>query len=111
VCTVGLPTTTVDPLQRGGRALRNSNKDALFVIFYEPWVHELDLNSFNEGDLSDPDRPRMKLRPNSQHRERAPLSSVTLVRSKRCIRGHFAEYLGDKSSEGENSSVNYSISI
>ena len=109
MCTVGLPTTTVDTVQRGGRALCNSNKDALFVIFYEPWVHELDLDSFNEGNLLDPDRLQAKLRPNSQRQERAPFSSVTLVRKKRCIRRHFAEYLVDKSPEGEYSMVYCSI--
>ena len=33
VCTVGLPATNVDALQRGGRAIQQSNDDALFVIF------------------------------------------------------------------------------
>lgn len=101
MCTVGLPTTTVDTLQRGGRAFCNSAKDALFVIFYERWVNELDLDSFKDGDHSDPDRPRTKLKPNSPRRERAPFSSVMLVRSKRCIHRYFTEYLADKSSEGE----------
>lgn len=101
MCTVGLPTTTVDTVQRGGRALRNSDEDALFIIFYEPWVHELDLDSFNEDDLLDPDCPQTKIQPNSQRQERAPFSSVMLIKKKRCIRCHFAEYLVDKSPEGE----------
>ena len=98
---------TVDILQRGGRAFRNSDKNALFVTFYEPWVHEVDLDSYNNGDISDPDRPRMKLKPNSQHQERAPFSSMMLVRSKRCIRRHFAWYLADKSPEGAYIAVYY----
>ena len=108
MCTVGLPSTTVDTLQRGGRAFRNSNKNALFVVFYEPWVHEIDLDLYNNGNNLDPDQPRTKLKPNSQHRERAPYSSMMLVRRKRCIRCHFADYLADKSPEGVYSAVIYS---
>ena len=36
VCTAGLPGTTVNTLQCAGRALRNSDEDALFVVFYDP---------------------------------------------------------------------------
>ncbi|KAH9069630.1 P-loop containing nucleoside triphosphate hydrolase protein [Lactarius deliciosus] len=52
VCTAGLPGSMVDVLQRGGRALRNSDDDALFVIFYEPWVHDISLDEYTEGDLA-----------------------------------------------------------
>ena len=55
VCTVGLPTTTINILQRGGRAFRNSTEDALFVIFYEPWLNDINLNKYNDGDPLDPD--------------------------------------------------------
>ena len=63
----------VDVLQRGGRALRNSHEDALFIVLYEPWVHDISLDEYNEGDLGDPDHPRAKLKSSSQRRERAPL--------------------------------------
>ncbi|KAH9052274.1 P-loop containing nucleoside triphosphate hydrolase protein [Lactarius vividus] len=98
VCTAGLPASMVDVLQRGGRALRNSSKDALFVIFYEPWVHEVSLEEYNEGDSCDPDRPRGQLRSSSQRRERAPFSCLKLVKSTTCLRAEFASYLDDKSS-------------
>ncbi|KAH8976407.1 P-loop containing nucleoside triphosphate hydrolase protein, partial [Lactarius hatsudake] len=97
VCTVGLPGSMVDVLQRGGRALRNSDEDALFVIFYEPWVHEVSLDEYNEGDLCDPDRPRGPLKSSSQRRERAPFSCLKLVKSTACLRAEFSSYLGDNS--------------
>jgi hypothetical protein len=74
VCTVGLPGTTVDTLQRAGRAFRNSDVDALFVIFYEPWVQDISLGKYDNGDQTDPDRPRGQLKLHAQQRDRAPLS-------------------------------------
>ena len=53
------------------------------------------------GDLSDPDRPRHDLKPNSQRRERAPYSLLALIKSRLCIRHYFANYLGDKSPDGK----------
>lgn len=100
MCTVGLPGTTVDTLQRAGRALRNSDDHAVFIIFYEPWVHELSFSEYSEGDLSDPDRPRGQLKSHAQRRERAPLSSLKLVKDPGCLRAEFASYLGDTSEEG-----------
>jgi hypothetical protein len=95
VCTVGLPTTIVDGLQRGGRAIRQSNEDALFVIFYEHWVLDINLENYT-GDPLDPDRPRTELRDNSHRRDRAPYSSVKLIQGKMCIRAFFSDYLNDK---------------
>lgn len=100
MCTVGLPGTTVDTLQRAGRALRNSDEDALFVLFYESWVHGISLSEYTDGDLSDPDRPRGQLKSRAQRRERASLSSLRLVKSPGCIRSEFANYLNDTSDEG-----------
>jgi hypothetical protein len=91
---------TIDTLQHAGRALRNSEDDTLFIIFYEPWVHDIALSKYNEGDLSDPDRPCSKLRSRSQWRERASLSSLRLVKGPKCLRSEFASYLGDTSVEG-----------
>jgi superfamily II DNA or RNA helicase len=95
VCTVGLPATIVDALQRGGRAIRRTNNDALFVIFYESWVLDVNLDDYSTGDLLDPDRPRKDLHDNSQRRDRAPYSSVKLIQDKMCLRNFFADYLGD----------------
>lgn len=69
MCTVGLPGTTVNTLQHAGHALWNSNDDALFIIFYEPWVHEIALSKYTEGNLSDPDHLHGKLRSCAQHHE------------------------------------------
>ncbi|KAN0128855.1 P-loop containing nucleoside triphosphate hydrolase protein [Lactarius tabidus] len=88
VCTVGLPGTMVDILQRGGRALRNSDDNTLFVIFYEPWVHDVPLEEYSEGDLGDPDRPRCTLKQSSQQHDCVPFSCLKL----------FASYLNDASS-------------
>ncbi len=59
------------------------------------------LESYKDGDILDPDRretcskqiPRGVIVP--------PLSSVTLVKKKKCIRRHFAGYLDDTSIEGK----------
>ena len=69
VCTAGLPSTTIDTLQCGGRAYRNSAEDALFVIFYDPWVHDINPSEFTSFDPADLDRPRTMLKPNSPRRE------------------------------------------
>jgi superfamily II DNA or RNA helicase len=98
VCTVGLPGTMVDILQHGGRALRNSDNDALFIIFYEPWVHDVPLEEYSEGDLGDPDRPRCTLKQSSQQCDCAPFSCLKLVKSTTCLRAEFASYLNDASS-------------
>jgi hypothetical protein len=60
VCTAGLPSTTVDALQRGGRALRVSKESALFVVFFEAWALTINENEYT-GDVLDPDRPRKDL--------------------------------------------------
>jgi hypothetical protein len=110
VCTVGLPATIVDALQRGGRAVRRTSDDALFVIFYEAWVLDIDLADYNIGDLLDPDRPRKGLHDNSQRRDRAPYSSVKLIQGKTCLRTFFADYLGDTLPGGSPFCLPYSES-
>ena len=101
VCTAGLPATIVEALQRGGRAIRIGDEDALFLIFYESWVFIINEYKLQEGNAVDPDRPRSNLRPTSQSRERAPLSSVQLIKSLDCIQAFFAHYLNDKSEAGK----------
>ena len=85
----------MDALQRGGRAIRQSDDDALFVIFYESWVLDINLEDYSTGDLLDPDRPRKNLHDHSQRRDRAPYASVKLILDKICLRIFFADYLGD----------------
>jgi hypothetical protein len=75
----------VNVLQHAGRALCNSDEDALFIVFYEPWVHDISLDEYNEGDLCDPDRPRGPLKSSSKPRERAPISCLQLVKSVNCL--------------------------
>ena len=101
VCTVGLPGTAVDALQHAGQACRYSNADALFVIFYEPWVHDILLSEYDNGDQTDPDRPRGQLKLHGRRHDRVPLSSLRLVKGSACIRSEFATYLGDTSEEGK----------
>jgi len=100
VCTVGLPSTTTDTLQRGGRAFRNSNEDALFVMFHEPWIDEISLDDFKNFEAADLDRPRLPLKANSQRREHASFYSVKICQEKSCTQKGFANYLGDESTDG-----------
>ncbi|KAF8258171.1 P-loop containing nucleoside triphosphate hydrolase protein, partial [Lactarius quietus] len=97
VCMAGLPESIVDILQHGGHALRNSNLDALFVVFYKPWVHNISLDEYNERDSGGPDWPRCQLKPSSKWRERAPFSCLKLVKSATCLCAKFALYLNDTS--------------
>ncbi|EDR07604.1 uncharacterized protein LACBIDRAFT_327990 [Laccaria bicolor S238N-H82] len=100
VCTVSLPSTTTDTLQCGDRAFHNSTEDALFVIFYEPWIEEISLDNFKNFDMTDLDRPRMTLKANSQLHERAPFYRVKICQEISCTRKGFANYLGDQSTDG-----------
>ena len=73
------------------------------MIFYDPWVKEIELEEFSAGDFLDPDRPRKKFDKNKKCtlRERASYFSVKIIKEDDCIRGSCAEYLGDKSTEGQ----------
>lgn len=98
VATLGLPSTIVDALQRGGRGIRIGNEHALFVVFYEAWALEIGEDEFMAGD--DPDRPRANLKLNSRAQERAPLSAIRLVRCPTCLRKFYASYLNDQTELG-----------
>ncbi|KAF8273934.1 hypothetical protein EI94DRAFT_1563106 [Lactarius quietus] len=100
VCTAGLPSTMVDILQHGGCTLCNSHDNVLFIILYECWIHNISLDEYTEGDLSDPDCPRAKLKMSSQRCKHAPLSCLRLVKSPTCLQAHFASYLDDTSPTG-----------
>ena len=101
MCTAGLPSTTIDTLQRGGRAYRNSDEDALFLIFYDPWIDDINPSEFTAFDSADLDRPRALLKPNSPRRERVPYHGVRIICDQSCIRKQFALYLNDQSLEGK----------
>lgn len=101
MCMAGLPSTIVDTLQHGGRAIRNTQGDALFVIFYESWALGIAEDEYQDRDLTDPDRPQRKLKQTSQHIECAPLASVQLVNCEMCLRAFFAQYLNNTSAAGK----------
>jgi hypothetical protein len=102
VCTTGLPSTIVDALQRGGRAIRIVSVDpALFVVFYEPWALGINEEEYTYGSPEDPDRPRKEQKETSPRRDRAPLSSLRLVQTPDCLRAFYANYLADNASEGK----------
>ena len=100
VCTAGLPGTMVDVLQHAGHALCNSHDDALFIMLYDHWVHDISLDEYIKGDLRDPDCPRAKLKSSSQQHERAPFSCLKIIKSSTCLRDLFAAYLNDTSPAG-----------
>ncbi|KAK0434245.1 P-loop containing nucleoside triphosphate hydrolase protein [Armillaria borealis] len=96
VCNAGLPGNGAEDDQRGGRVLRTTRFQGdfgLYVIFWEPWADEIDLDEYGSGD--DPDRPRSILTVKSSKRDRAPLSSVSLVKGKVCIRESKVRYNKD----------------
>ncbi|KAF9034284.1 P-loop containing nucleoside triphosphate hydrolase protein [Panaeolus papilionaceus] len=95
VCSVGIPTTIIDALQRAGRAIRTSDDQALFVVFYDSWALSIEESEFTYGDKSNPDRPRKELKSKPNQRDRVPLSGIKLINSKTCLRRFFAEYLDD----------------
>ncbi|KAL0563514.1 hypothetical protein V5O48_018553 [Marasmius crinis-equi] len=101
VINVNIPPTGADALQRGGRANRQLMKFGLFLILYERWVLEVDLDEFEENRAAfgdDQDRPREKLTDKSDVRERAASSMVRLLSDDQlCMRKFFRDYLGDES--------------
>ena len=95
VCTAGIPSTTTDTLQRSGRAFRNSDEDALFVTFYDPWVNDINLADYINFDQTDLDRPHGTLKPTSPCCERAPYYGVKLIQDELCLRKGYGVYLND----------------
>ncbi|KAK0455321.1 P-loop containing nucleoside triphosphate hydrolase protein [Desarmillaria tabescens] len=96
---MGIPQDECDDLQRGGRVIRRMGKIGLYVIFYEPWVLDVDIKDFDNPlmDEKDPDRPRAPLKPTSNKKERAALSAIRLIQGHEpvCIREFKAKYLKD----------------
>ncbi|KAF8871179.1 P-loop containing nucleoside triphosphate hydrolase protein [Infundibulicybe gibba] len=98
VCTCGLPSSLLVALQRAGRVIRRTGpgNTGLFLVFYEPWVHDISLDDFATGDLRDPDRPQGTLTQSSRKQDRASFASIQYVQSKSCLRDRFAQYLDDQ---------------
>jgi hypothetical protein len=73
----------------------------LALLFYEPWVDEISLAEYSEGDHTDIDRPRTTpLKHTSKARERASFSAVSYVQSQTCLRQFLATAMGDSTPEG-----------
>jgi len=74
----------------------------LFVIFYEHWVHGINLDDYANGDTLDPDRPRKDLMlKNPSAHERAPYYLLMLIQSMICLHILFADYLADTFPDGD----------
>jgi superfamily II DNA helicase RecQ len=84
-------------IQRAGRVGRDFTQDALFLIMWEPWVHDITIPDSQNGD-SDPDRPSAPLSKEKDPTkpERTGLAMIQLIQdSARCIRKRLWQYLGD----------------
>lgn len=92
-------------MQVAGRAQRSPDKTGLYVIFYEPWAEEIELNEYSSTKSNDPDRPRMDLTSSSSKQQRAGYTPVLLVKSEDCARHAYANYLEDDDPSGELSSI------
>ncbi|KAJ3516126.1 hypothetical protein NMY22_g14281 [Coprinellus aureogranulatus] len=100
VCTVGVPNSMVESIQRGGRGGRQTGSFALFITFYEQWVTEISLDEYAEGDPENPDRTRTNpLSAKATKQERAPYVSVQFIQTPDCLRYFFAMLLNDYSDE------------
>ena len=100
VCNVGLPSSIVEALQRGGRVGRRDGSQGLSVIFYDLWALTIPLDEYADSRSDDPDRPRALSKPTTSRKDRAPLSCVQLVQLQTCLRVFFASYLGDNAVNG-----------
>ncbi|KAH6902930.1 P-loop containing nucleoside triphosphate hydrolase protein, partial [Coprinopsis sp. MPI-PUGE-AT-0042] len=56
VCTVDVPPSIVESIQRGGRGGRQSGSASLFITFYEQWALDTSVDDFSQGDQNNPDR-------------------------------------------------------
>ncbi|KAF5311725.1 hypothetical protein D9611_009451 [Ephemerocybe angulata] len=99
VVCVGFPDTVAEFLQRIGRCARAPGSVGLGLALIEPWMHEIELEEFDEGDTSNPDRTRAPLKSNSNKKERAVFSAIKVVQADTCLRKLFAEELHDDSPE------------
>ncbi|KAG2003761.1 ATP-dependent DNA helicase recQ [Coprinopsis cinerea AmutBmut pab1-1] len=96
VCSVGVPGSLVEAIQRGGRGGRREGSISLFVVFYETWAKGVAISDYTSGDLNDPDRTLVSPLPQrASQKQRAPLSSIRFVQCTNCLRVFFAQELND----------------
>ncbi|KAJ7598193.1 P-loop containing nucleoside triphosphate hydrolase protein [Mycena floridula] len=58
VCSAGLPDFLTLVIQEYGRAVRRPGTQGLAVLFYEPWVKDIELSEYDSKSVEDLDRPR-----------------------------------------------------
>jgi superfamily II DNA helicase RecQ len=98
VIQYGTPADGTLTIQRGGRGGRDMKDRSLFLIMYEPWAVEVNLDGLpDDGD--DPDRPfSSDNKKYGSKLARTGLFSLRLLQSRTCIRRHLLRYLRDESS-------------
>ncbi|TFY51933.1 hypothetical protein EVG20_g10774 [Dentipellis fragilis] len=90
----GISRDVPDWRQRGGRAGRDPAIPAIFLTLYEPWVAEVDLTKVLT-DVTDPDKPLLRLTKNSTKQEHTGFASIHFLQSSECTRLLLAQYFGD----------------
>ncbi|ESK87435.1 family helicase [Moniliophthora roreri MCA 2997] len=100
VVNVGVPEDARESLQHGGHVVQQPRKNGLYLVLYEGWVEDIDLESYNKEQKNispkDPDRPRAPLTAKSTRHDHASLSMVTMIQNKdKCIRQSHAEHLNN----------------
>ncbi|PBK86377.1 hypothetical protein ARMGADRAFT_1035563 [Armillaria gallica] len=95
IVKAALPESMAYSLQCRGHVLRWGQRTGIYVIFYEPWVEDIDLDEY-EGTFPDhPDHPCTTLMVKSLKHNCAPLSAVTLIKGRMCKCQFHAHYLSD----------------
>ncbi|KAF6747951.1 hypothetical protein DFP72DRAFT_821144, partial [Ephemerocybe angulata] len=91
VCTVGLPSSIVEALQRGGRGARQPGDRSRFIIFYEKWALSISLDDYGTyGNKNNSDRTRAPLTSKSMKQDHALYGAVKCVQLCMCLRAFFA---------------------
>jgi hypothetical protein len=68
---------------------------------YEHWVMKIDLSKIN-FTVTNPDHPNVeKLNKTATKQECTGIAMIKIIQSTECLRKMYAEYLGDKTPEGE----------
>ena len=70
---------------------------------HEPWVQKIDCSVVDVDTLTDPDQPIVsKLSVHSTKQDRTGIAMIMIIQQdKKCLRELFANYLQDKSVDGE----------
>ena len=102
VIQYSIPRDVSTALQRGGHGGCRKTSCAIFLIIFEPWVTEINLSVLNLT-VTDPDHPTVvKLSKTSNKKERTGMGMIKIIQSTECLRGAFAQYLGDETPDGES---------